>query len=56
MKRNTWFQTEIKKCIISLVENKELREKLGKQGRERVLKNFEQEYVTGEFVKYVQNL
>ena len=47
---------QIKKCIISLVENKELREKLGKQGRERVLKNFEQEYVTGEFVKYVQNL
>ena len=33
---------QIKNCIIRLVENKELREKLGKQGRERVLKEFEQ--------------
>jgi glycosyltransferase involved in cell wall biosynthesis len=47
---------QIKKCIITLVENKKLRETLGKQGRERVLKNFKQEYVTGEFVKFIQNL
>ena len=47
---------QIKKCIIRLVDDKELREKLGKQGRERVLKDFEQKYVTGEFVKYIQNL
>jgi len=47
---------QIKKCIIRLVENKELRETLGKQGRERVLKDFEQKYVTSEFVKYIQNL
>ncbi|MDB3890238.1 glycosyltransferase, partial [Candidatus Pelagibacter sp.] len=47
---------QIKKCIITLVENKRLRETLGKQGRERVLKNFKQEYVTGEFVKFIQNL
>ena len=49
-------QEQIKKCIIRLVENKELRELLGKQGRERVLKDFEQKYVTSEFVKYIQNL
>tara|TARA_B110000259_G_C13984669_1_gene389960 strand:+ start:294 stop:1430 length:1137 start_codon:yes stop_codon:yes gene_type:complete len=47
---------QIKECIIRLAENKELRETLGKQGRERVLKNFEQKYVTEEFVKYIQNL
>ena len=47
---------QIKNCIIRLVENKELRETLGKQGRERVLKDFEQKYVTDEFVKYIQNL
>ena len=47
---------QIKKCIIKLIDNKELREKLGKQGRERVLNEFEQEYVTGEFVKYIQAL
>ena len=47
---------QIKKCIIRLVDDKELREKLGKQGRERVLKDFEQKYVKGEFVKYIQNL
>ncbi len=47
---------QIKKCIIRLVENKELRETLGKQGRERVLKDFEQKYVTEEFVKFIQNL
>tara|TARA_B110000027_G_scaffold124108_1_gene140433 strand:+ start:144 stop:1286 length:1143 start_codon:yes stop_codon:yes gene_type:complete len=47
---------QIKKCIIRLVENKELREILGKQGRERVLKDFEQKFVTDEFVKYIQNL
>jgi glycosyltransferase involved in cell wall biosynthesis len=47
---------QIKECIIRLVENKELRETLGKQGRERVLKDFEQKYVTEEFVKYIQNL
>ena len=47
---------QIKKCIIRLVENKELRETLGKQGRERVVKDFEQKYVTEEFVKFIQNL
>ena len=47
-------KNQIKNCIIRLVDNKELREKLGKQGRERVLKEFEQKYVTGEFVKYIQ--
>ena len=46
---------QIKKCIIRLVENKVLRETLGKQGRERVLKDFEQKYVTDELVKYIQN-
>ena len=47
---------QIKKCIIKLIDNKELREKLGKQGRQRVLNEFEQKYVTGEFVKYIQSL
>tara|TARA_B110000008_G_scaffold226013_1_gene227337 strand:+ start:271 stop:1407 length:1137 start_codon:yes stop_codon:yes gene_type:complete len=49
-------KVQIKECIIRLVEDKELRETLGKQGRERVLKDFEQKYVTEEFVKYIQNL
>ena len=47
---------EIKNCIIKLVDNKDLREKLGNQGRERVLKDFEQKYVTNEFVTYIENL
>ena len=47
---------QMKKCIIRLVEDKKLREILGKQGRERVLKDFKQEYVTNEFVKFIQNL
>ena len=47
---------QIKECIIRLVEDKELRETLGKQGRERVLKDFEQKYVTQEFVRFIQNL
>ena len=47
---------EIKNCIIKLVDNKDLREKLGNQGRERVLKDFEQKYVIGEFVKYVKSI
>ena len=50
------IKNQIKNCIIRLVDNKELREKLGKQGRERVLKEFEQKYVTGEFVKYIEAL
>tara|TARA_Y100000994_G_scaffold233546_1_gene221693 strand:- start:197 stop:1327 length:1131 start_codon:yes stop_codon:yes gene_type:complete len=49
-------KNQIKKCIIRLIDNKQLRETLGKQGRERVLKEFEQKYVTGEFVKYIQAL
>lgn len=47
---------QMKRCIIRLVEDEKLREKLGKQGRERVLKDFQQEYVTNEFVKFIQNL
>ena len=47
---------QLGECIITLVENKVLREKLGRQGRERVLKEFEQDYVTNEFVRYVQSL
>ena len=47
---------EIKNCIIKLVDNKDLRKKLGNQGRERVLKDFEQKYVTNEFVNYIENL
>ena len=47
---------QLKECIIRLVENKELRETLGKKGRERVLEEFEQDYVTGEFVQYIQSL
>ena len=46
----------MKRCIIRLVEDEKLRETLGKQGRERVLKDFQQEYVTNEFVKFIQNL
>ena len=47
---------QMKRCIIRLVEDEKLREKLGIQGRERVLKDFQQEYVTNEFVKFIQNL
>lgn len=47
---------QMKRCIIRLVEDEKLRETLGKQGRERVLKDFQQEYVTNEFVKFIQNL
>ena len=46
----------MKDSIIKLVDDKKLREKLGRQGRERVLKEFEQDYVTDEFVGYVENL
>ena len=49
-------KSEIKNCIIKLVDNKDLRKKLGNQGRERVLKDFEQKYVTNEFVNYIENL
>ena len=47
---------QMKDSIIKLVDDKKLREKLGRQGRERVLKEFEQDYVTDEFVGYVENL
>ena len=46
----------MKRCIIRLIEDEKLRKTLGKQGRERVLKYFQQEYVTNEFVKFIQNL
>ena len=47
---------QMKRCIIRLIEDEKLRETLGKHGRERVLKYFQQEYVTNEFVKFIQNL
>jgi glycosyltransferase involved in cell wall biosynthesis len=47
---------QMKRCIIRLIEDEKLRKTLGKQGRERVLKDFQQEYVTNEFVKFIQSL
>lgn len=47
---------QIEYLLIKLINDEELRERLGKNGRERVLKDFEQKYVTDEFVKYIQNL
>ena len=47
---------QIEQLLIKLINDTDLRKKLGQQGRKRVLKDFEQEYVTDEFVKYVQNL
>tara|TARA_Y100000816_G_scaffold281251_1_gene255581 strand:+ start:490 stop:1629 length:1140 start_codon:yes stop_codon:yes gene_type:complete len=47
---------QIKDCILKLVEDEKLRKQLGKQGRERVLEEFEQNYVTKEFVNYIKTL
>ena len=46
----------IEKAIIKLVEDKNLRETMGKNGRERTKNLFEKSYVTGEFVNYIKNL
>ena len=45
---------QIKDCILTLVKDEKLRKQLGKQGRERVLDEFEQNYVTKEFVNYIK--
>lgn len=47
---------QIENLLIKLIDDEGLRKRLGKQGRERVLKDFEQKYVTDEFVNYIQNL
>ncbi len=46
----------IENAILKLVEDKNLRLKMGAKGRERTKNLFEKSYVTNEFVKYIKTL
>lgn len=48
--------SQIKSCLIKLLEDTQLREKLGKNGREYVISNFKSELVTSAWFQFYQKM